>query len=549
MLMKKYYLFLIIVLGAMIMSCHKTEYETTRDDSTIVTLDAITSSTNSSRSSLDGIAFSWISGDKLGVYNGSTDNNSFTTTESGATVSFTGSLTSASNYVYAVYPYVNGSGKFANDKYTFNLDQAQAQNHNTDGSIDIKSLGNHTFLYGQTQSIWEQTDKISMNMSHLSTIFDFVVYDIPSGTKVTSLALSSSSTDNFISTAEVAFSQTDSFTPTYELGTAKHNAITVNLDTEGVSGVTIGAANSLTVRLVMLPQDITAATSWTITLKTDGADIVYTKTFANAVTIKPGSRYNVSLMLNATTKAIVLGGESGSLEAQLAGSNSSVTSLTLSGTASDDDLNFMLTLPAIIHLDLANLTNTTIPIFFNTALNQNLESIKLPNQMVQILGAAFKNGTKLKLVETPATLLRAISSSAFEGCTSLVNVIFRDHPDFEYLGNNTFTGCTSLATITLPEGLKSIYQNAFKGSGLTSIVFPASLTEINTAAFSACLSLKELTFLSDTPPTFKYGSWNNLFAAGTNITKVYVPYGKKSIYLENSDYSTWTDKMVELPQQ
>ena len=61
-----------------------------------------------------------------------------------------------------------------------------------------------------------------------------------------------------------------------------------------------------------------------------------------------------------------------------------------------------------------------------------------------------------------------------------------------YLGEEEFFDCNQLTSITLPEGLTTIYSFAFQYSGLESIFIPANVTEIGTSVFAACNNLETI---------------------------------------------------------
>jgi hypothetical protein len=61
-------------------------------------------------------------------------------------------------------------------------------------------------------------------------------------------------------------------------------------------------------------------------------------------------------------------------------------------------------------------------------------------------------------------------------------------------GQGNFESCTNLVGITLPNTVIKIGGNAFFGAGLTSITIPASVTHIESYAFSAVGSLISVTF-------------------------------------------------------
>jgi hypothetical protein len=70
----------------------------------------------------------------------------------------------------------------------------------------------------------------------------------------------------------------------------------------------------------------------------------------------------------------------------------------------------------------------------------------------------------------------------------------------ESIENYAFYKCESLTAITFAEGyvLKTIGNNAFEETGLTSVDFPATLESIGEFAFSSCTSLTNVTFNGST---------------------------------------------------
>jgi hypothetical protein len=69
------------------------------------------------------------------------------------------------------------------------------------------------------------------------------------------------------------------------------------------------------------------------------------------------------------------------------------------------------------------------------------------------------------------------------------------------IGNAAFQGCTSLTTISLPSTLTSIEDNAFWGSGLTSITIPSSVTSFGELVFNICSDLSSVVFATGSPIT------------------------------------------------
>lgn len=73
-----------------------------------------------------------------------------------------------------------------------------------------------------------------------------------------------------------------------------------------------------------------------------------------------------------------------------------------------------------------------------------------------------------------------IEYSAFQGCQHLKQVSLNNVQEIEY---SAFNRCYSLMRIGLPQGLKTLGDYAFIGTGITSVVIPKSATFIHPHAF------------------------------------------------------------------
>jgi hypothetical protein len=127
--------------------------------------------------------------------------------------------------------------------------------------------------------------------------------------------------------------------------------------------------------------------------------------------------------------------------------------------------------------------------------------------------------------------LRKISAGAFLNCTSLTKLDFSDCAQFEEFGNNVFTDAFSLGQVIFPPTLQKISHHAFRNcTSLTRLRIPASVSEIETEAFSSCINLKKVIFdniagisiaerafqncplLAKRYPGFRYGKYSELKA-------------------------------------
>ncbi len=112
----------------------------------------------------------------------------------------------------------------------------------------------------------------------------------------------------------------------------------------------------------------------------------------------------------------------------------------------------------------------------NTFEGCGFTSIVLPESMSNTGSGMFTECTKLKKVQLPNSLTN-INTQTFKGCTSLAEITLPSN--LETISSNAFEGCTSLTEITLPTKLKKIDYDAFKGTNLTSITIPKSLTSFS----------------------------------------------------------------------
>ena len=145
-----------------------------------------------------------------------------------------------------------------------------------------------------------------------------------------------------------------------------------------------------------------------------------------------------------------------------------------------------------------------------------VENLVIPSEyngkkVVSLNENAFQNGT-FKYVTIPDTV-RTIPETAFDGCNRIVrfSVDVTGEPDPVFIGDpsgtllmdNIITGAREIAfvpaTITgeysVPYGVTRISTKAFKGSKLTKINIPTTVTEIATDAFVNCSALTTVNFL------------------------------------------------------
>ena len=118
------------------------------------------------------------------------------------------------------------------------------------------------------------------------------------------------------------------------------------------------------------------------------------------------------------------------------------------------------------------------------------EKITLPGSVELIEYSAFTECPELKTVSLPEGL-KKIDDNAFKKCTALEEIVIPD--SVESIGRYAFADCTSLNKITLPESLKSLDCFLFEGcTALEELNIPGGTEKFLGSSFNNCTSLKRI---------------------------------------------------------
>ena len=112
-----------------------------------------------------------------------------------------------------------------------------------------------------------------------------------------------------------------------------------------------------------------------------------------------------------------------------------------------------------------------------------IRSVTIPENVRRIGRDAFRGCLRLEKVVIKSRCLEQIGEYAFFGCTSLREVQLAPCP-LDVLEAAVFSGCKNLESLILPENLREIREEAFKGSGLTECVLPSGVQKIGRNAFA-----------------------------------------------------------------
>lgn len=132
-------------------------------------------------------------------------------------------------------------------------------------------------------------------------------------------------------------------------------------------------------------------------------------------------------------------------------------------------------------------------LFERTATGMNLTEIELPDSLVSIGEAAFRN-SGLTEITIPGNVTE-IGDEAFAKCTSLKDAVFLD--GVQTVGAYMFDGCTALERVELPESVVQIQGAAFRDcKQLWDVDLPDSVQKIGGSAFTSCSSLTGISIPS-----------------------------------------------------
>ena len=124
------------------------------------------------------------------------------------------------------------------------------------------------------------------------------------------------------------------------------------------------------------------------------------------------------------------------------------------------------------------------------------------------------NNSKLKKVTFDENSQVAKISGNFYSCTSLEEISFP--ATLTYIGGNAFYKDANLTVIHFPDGLKTIGSDAFRETGISNVYIPASVTSINSTAFSYC----PVTSMEVNASNKKYKSMGNCILSKNGKTLV-----------------------------
>ena len=155
--------------------------------------------------------------------------------------------------------------------------------------------------------------------------------------------------------------------------------------------------------------------------------------------------------------------------------------------------------------------------------NTNIQSVALPEGLVQIGDQTFSGCTALEAVNFPSTL-RVIGSNAFSECPVLQSDVILPE-GLESLGSGAFSNCYSLRTVAIPEGSVTLGGYLFANcQSLSNVKLGEGITVLPNSIFFGCSSLKRLAL-----PESLVEIEKSAFAA-SGIVKLHIPANVQQIH-------------------
>ena len=154
---------------------------------------------------------------------------------------------------------------------------------------------------------------------------------------------------------------------------------------------------------------------------------------------------------------------------------------------------------------------------------ESLISVEIPNTVTSIENRAFNGCESLASINIPGSVT-SIGEYAFSFCESLTEVNFCE--GLESIGEDAFFWCKSLRQITIPTTVTSMGKDVFMScTSLESVTINAAMTEVPAGLFYGCSALA----------SFNIAGWNSITSIGkeafkgTAITEIEFPVSLTNI--------------------
>lgn len=104
------------------------------------------------------------------------------------------------------------------------------------------------------------------------------------------------------------------------------------------------------------------------------------------------------------------------------------------------------------------------------AVTNDISSCDIADTARIIYHKAFISCSELESIEMPNSVVQ-IGNGAFNGCTKLSSLILNENSELKYIGDNAFKDCRAIKEFYLPKNIEKIGQTAFVSCNLLENIF------------------------------------------------------------------------------
>ena len=179
--------------------------------------------------------------------------------------------------------------------------------------------------------------------------------------------------------------------------------------------------------------------------------------------------------------------------------------------------NGVTTIGALAFYGCASLTNITIPSNVATIERWAFNACPSVSEItVDALNPHYSSVDGVLFDKGQSTLIRYPEGK--------IRVDFAIPAGVTNIAESAFYGCANLTSVTIPNSVASIEDNAFAGTSLTSVVIPSSVTAIGVDTFGGCPRLATITVDTQNPV---YSSAAGVLFNQSQTALIQYPQGKE----------------------
>ncbi len=167
-----------------------------------------------------------------------------------------------------------------------------------------------------------------------------------------------------------------------------------------------------------------------------------------------------------------------------------------------------------------------------------LAAVRLNDSIVEIGNSAFSNQTYLYNIVM--SKVKYVGAEAFAGCYNMKLMNTYEQPSLISVGARAFYQCSSFSFADdIVHNLKTIGDEAFCGTKLTTSNLGSQIETIGIDCFSECQNLQYIKLATPNPPVLN----GALYSKVTALQTIYVPANSVEIYKISKGWITYQSKI------